>query len=307
MERPTELPDLDPGVRLLETDVRGALHALVVDQVLQRRDERDDGTPPGGGDARSGGEQTRSGAGRALWADAGGRARTRAIADVAPDRRVLRRISVARGFTAYQHYAIVEALAERALGAAGGDAAADRESVALLVAPAIDAPYRDDGLRGEEGRAMLVRALATLAGVARTLAVPVLVTRTADDELAAPVANAARSTIACERTPMGPRFATDEFETLVYPAGDGLVQTTLAFWQRVLERRRPDGALGDAGAATAAGASEAPPSAPLRSEPAATGQPAIVRGEPVATPTASDPTRPGRQRSRTEVLARGPN
>jgi hypothetical protein len=38
---------------------------------------------------------------------------------------------------------------------------------------------------------------------------------------------------------VGPRFAGDEFETLVYPLDGGLVQTTLAFWKRVLVERHP--------------------------------------------------------------------
>lgn len=272
-----ELPDLEPAIQLLETDVRGALPALVVDQVL--------------GDGAAVRSERSTAARRALWADANGHARTRAIADVAPNRRVLRRISVARGFTAYQHYAIVEALAERALEDGSSDPA-------LLVAPAIDAPYRDDGLRGDEGESMLVRALARLAGVARRLEIPVLVTRTRDDELTAPVENAADETIHCERTPMGPRFASEDFETLVYPAGDGLVQTTLAFWQRVLERRAPDRIADDAGAATVGGdggtrtagddvattpASEpAGTGQPVAAQPSAVERPAIVRGEPVA-------------------------
>lgn len=276
-----ELPDLDAGLQLLATDVRCALPALVVDHVLRA-------------------------SGRALWTDANGHARTRAVADVAPDRRVLRRIEVARGFTAYQHYAIVDALAERALdavsdaasgttddaaaGAAGDtadDVAGGGRDISLLVAPAIDAPYRDDGLRGDEGREMLARALARLAGVARRLDVPVLVTRTRNDEFAAPVANAADETIRCERTPMGPRFATDEFETLVYPAGDGLVQTTLAFWRRVLERRCPDGALGGAGTAAESG-DDATPAGAGRG---ATGQSALVREDPIV-PNGGAPTAP---------------
>ena len=37
---------------------------------------------------------------------------------------------------------------------------------------------------------------------------------------------------------MGPRFVGDEFETLVYPVGDGsYYQTTFAYWREILATR----------------------------------------------------------------------
>ncbi|WP_248516320.1 hypothetical protein [Salinarchaeum laminariae] len=207
-----ELPDLEPGIQLLDADASGALPALVVDQVLR------DGQ-------------------RALWIDAGREARTRRLADVAPSQRVLERIDVGRGFTAFQHYALVDVITSQARRLAAED------ELGVIVAPALDARYREDNLRGDEGERMLVRAVARLAGVAREVDVPVLVTRARDDALSAPIANAAADTLRCEQTAMGPRFVTDEFETLVYPVEDGLVQTTLAYWRRILEARAPEGAL----------------------------------------------------------------
>jgi hypothetical protein len=38
---------------------------------------------------------------------------------------------------------------------------------------------------------------------------------------------------------MGPRFEGDEFETLVYELDGDWVQTTIAFWQEVLQAREP--------------------------------------------------------------------
>lgn len=200
-----ELPALEPGIQLLEADGKptGALHSLVLDHVL-----------------RTGG--------RACWVDAKGHATTQPLARLAPDERILDRIDVARGFTAFQHCSLLRAAATR-----------DPAGTALLVAPAVDAMYRADDLQHDEGTAMLVRGLATLAGLARDAGLPVLVTRTAADAFAAPVANAAVDTIRFERTAMGPRFTGDDFETLVYPAGRGFVQTTFAFWQRVLAARAP--------------------------------------------------------------------
>ena len=69
--------------------------------------------------------------------------------------------------------------------------------------------------------------------------IPVLVTRTATTGLGEPVANAAADVITCERTKFGPRFAAEDFETLVYPVGEGYVQTTLAYWKHILDARQP--------------------------------------------------------------------
>lgn len=200
-----ELPALAPGLQLLETEgsATGALHSLVLDHLLQS-------------------------GGRACWMDAEGNATTQPLARLAPDERVLDRIDVARAFTAFQHSSLVRTAAAR-----------DPDGIALLVAPAVDARYRADDLQHGEGTTMLVRTLAALAGVARDAGLPVLVTRTAADDFAGPVATAARDTIRFERTAMGPRFTGDDFETLVYPADRGVAQTTFAFWQRVLAARAP--------------------------------------------------------------------
>lgn len=200
-----ELPGLDPGIRLLETDDRatGPLHTLVVDHVARHP-------------------------GPAYWVDTHGHAQTQPLAQLAPDTRLLDRIHIARGFTPFQHYALVDTLA----------ATVDADT-SLIVLPALDGMYRDDALREEMRREMLVRVLATLAGVAREYDLPVMVTRTRCDDDTAPIAAAAGETIRCEQTRLGPRFVADAFETLVYPVGGGQVQTTLAFWEEVLRARQP--------------------------------------------------------------------
>lgn len=200
-----ELPTLEPGIQLLETegDSRGPLHALVADHLLLN-------------------------GGRAYWVDANGHATSRPIGQLVPDRRLLERIRVARGFTAVQHHALVDAAVERV-----GD------ETSLLVLPALDGPYRSDDLRREYRKRLFVHSIATVAAVARAHELPVLVTRTRDNSVSEPLENAARDVLVCERTRFGPRFVADEFETLVYPTGDGWLQTTLSFWRRVLEARKP--------------------------------------------------------------------
>jgi hypothetical protein len=199
-----ELPELDPGVTLLETDgARSApLQTLAVDRLLLA-------------------------GGRAVWVGTGQHCPTASLVDVAPDRRVLERIDLARGFTAYQHLALVDHLHEQV-----------DDDTAVVVVPAVDARYRED-VQGGKGRELLARALAGLARVSREHDVPVLCTRTAADEFAEPAAVAAASTLAVRETPMGPRFVGDEFETLVYPLEGDWVQTTIAFWREVLTARRP--------------------------------------------------------------------
>lgn len=204
IHRVPELPPIDAGLHLLESDRdRGPLQALVLDRVLTDR-------------------------GPAYWIDAHGHATTRPLARLAPDPRVLDRIHVARGFTGFQHYAIVETLIDVATS-----------DIAVVVCPALDGTYRDDDLRDDERRAMLVRVLAMLSGLARKYDLPVLLTRTRADALSEPVANAADDVIECEQTRMGPRFLSEGFETLVYPLENGHVQTTLAFWERILDARQP--------------------------------------------------------------------
>ncbi|MGM0399316.1 MAG: hypothetical protein ACQEQY_10035 [Halobacteriota archaeon] len=200
-----ELPRLSPGVWLLETADRdlASLHTLVVDHLLL-----EDGT--------------------AVWIDARGRGRSQLLREIAPAPRVLDRIQIARGFTAFQHAALVETAADVVDDGTG-----------LLVAPAVDSMYRDDDVRGVDPRELLLRTLARLARFAREYEIPVILTRTGTDRLGTPVATVAEHTVDVERTRFGPRFQSDAFETLVYPAGRGSVQTTLAFWRRVLAARQP--------------------------------------------------------------------
>ncbi len=200
-----ELPSLESGLTLIDADgdPRLPLQTLLVDHVLLEH-------------------------GRGTWLGTGRYCTTDTLVQVAPDRRVLERIDVARGFTPYQHTALINQL-ERHIGA----------ETAVVVLPAIDQPYRGDDVQGSDGKDMLVRALARVAARAREFDIPILCTRSEADAFSEPVATAANSTIRVRETPMGPRFVGDEFETLVYELEDGWVQTTIAFWQEVLEARQP--------------------------------------------------------------------
>ncbi|MEF8881110.1 MAG: hypothetical protein V5A34_01120 [Halapricum sp.] len=223
------LPSLDEGITLLDVaDGRGvqSLQSLVLDHVL-----RHDGP--------------------AFWIDANGHATTTTLARIAPSQRLLDRIHVARGFTAYQHYGAVCDLptaVNQSIQQSTTDGETPRRqrpnsvdessphTPSLVVAPAVDAQYRGDDMLGEgHAKTLQARTLARLATYAEGYDVPVLVTRSAVDEFTAPVATAADQHLECEQTRMGPRFVGDEFETLVYPIDSGAYyQTTFDYWRQVL-------------------------------------------------------------------------
>ena len=221
-ERIPELPTLEPGLQLLRTDddeppVR-PLQSLVVDTLLLG-----------------------SSGGTAVWIDALDHARTDTLTTLAPSSQILDRIHLARGFTAYQHAAIVERLFEalQSPTAHTSDQQITPDEVSVIVCPAVDALYRADDVGSETARELLYRVLARLQTLARQLEVPVLASQWQRDSLSEPFANAADGTITCRRTDHGLRFETPDTETLVYPLDDGSVQTTLAYWVEILDARRP--------------------------------------------------------------------
>jgi len=226
------LPTLEDGITLLDIDGgRGVpvLQALVLDHLLFHD-------------------------GPAFWVDANGHATTTTLARIAPSQRILDRIHVARGFTAYQHYGAVcdlpaavnhsiqQSTTETDTSGRQRPDHNDESSPhtpSLIVAPAVDAQYRADDTLGEvHAETLQARTLARLATYAEGYDVPVLVTRSTVDEFTAPVATAADHRLKCEQTQMGPRFVGDEFETLVYPVDDGAYyQTTFAYWRQLLGAR----------------------------------------------------------------------
>lgn len=197
------LPTLGNDQYLLATDdtATGPLQALVLDHLLLN-----DGT--------------------AYWIDAAGHARTDTLARLAPSTRVLNRVQVARGFTAYQHTALFDRVTDLITS-----------ETPLVVAPAVDVLYRDDDSRGVDAAQLLHSAISTLAARCCEADTPLVLTCHQRDALTAPVARHVDEILRCETTRFGPRFVGDGFETLVYPLDDGTVQTTLAFWRHVVEQR----------------------------------------------------------------------
>jgi hypothetical protein len=154
-----ELPSLDSGLTLLaaDNDPRYPLQTLMVDHLLLE-------------------------SGSAVWVGTGRYCTTDTLVEVAPDRRVLDRVDVARGFTPYQHTALVRQL----------EAHVD-DDTEVIVLPDVDAQYGGDDLQGNDGRQMLVRVLARLAAVAREHDIPILCTRSRADQFSEPIEAAAAS------------------------------------------------------------------------------------------------------------------
>jgi len=226
------LPSLNDGITLLDVDgSRGVpiLQSLVLDHLLLH-----DGT--------------------AFWVDANGHAATTTLAQIAPSQRLLNRIHVTRGFTAYQHYGAVcdlptavnrsiqETSSEVGLQSRQPQGHSDDTSPqlpSLIVAPAVDAQYHADDTLGEaHAETLQARTLARLTTYADGYDVPVLVTRSERDAFTEPIETAADHHLECEQTRMGPRIVGEDFETLIYPVDDGAYyQTTFAYWRQLLEAR----------------------------------------------------------------------
>jgi hypothetical protein len=207
--RPTaDLPDLTPGITLVDVnDDLGVtpVQALLLDRVL-------------------------SSDGPAFWVDGANRANTTRLRELAPADRVLNRIEVARGFTAHQHTSLLDRLAGRL---------ATQEPPSAVVATGLDGMYRDANIGSELANQMFIRAIASVARVARVHDVPVIVTRCREDDFSQPLRRAATTHLQCRETAFGPRFedTSGDTETLVYHTEDSWMQTTLAYWREVLEHR----------------------------------------------------------------------
>jgi hypothetical protein len=200
-----EFPTLSTGITVLETEDRaaGAFHSLVLDHLLLSE-------------------------GTAVWVDARNNAVTTHLSKLASSRRTLRRISVARGFTPFQHYSIVEDLARELTS-----------QTQLVALPALDWFYAQDELHVGEGTAMLESVMDHIETLVDQYDVSVLMSLTGGLGLDSLVLDRADERLKCELTEFGPRFSGDEFETLVFECGENWIQTTLAFWARVLQARHP--------------------------------------------------------------------
>jgi len=216
------LPELDSGLTLLETSHphSTALHQLALDTVQQV-----DGV--------------------AYWVDARNTSSSYTLHEVAPHRRLLQRIRLARGFTAYQHFMLIRRVVNRASARTG-----------CIVVPDLASLYRDDDVPDYEATAMLDAVLAALSEVADVYDIPVLVTDAAGDGLTEQVTSEVATSYECEQTGMGHRFVGEDYETTVYWE-DGYWQTTIPYWVDLLgvaEEQADTAGIGPITPATVGGA-----------------------------------------------------
>ncbi|MFB6309591.1 MAG: hypothetical protein ABEH64_00275 [Salinirussus sp.] len=197
------LPTLEPGLTHLDSPGprSTALHRVVVEECLERD-------------------------GLVYWLDARNVAASYALYELAPHRRALDGIRVARAFTAYQHHT----LARRLVRAVDG-------RTALVVAPNLASLYRDDDVPDYESEDLYAATATLLAGLGDTHDVPVLVTTDASGAALPPAIGDDAAEWSCERTQMGLRYAGAGGETQVY-VKDGFWQTTIPYWVELFGRTR---------------------------------------------------------------------
>lgn len=191
------VPDLAPGVTVLWAPPRSTAPHQVALSALHDRD------------------------GTARWLDARDTASTPLLSELATP-RTLRRLAVARAWTAYQHHELVRRLP--------GEVDARTE---LVVLPAVASLYEDDDIPSPEDRLYLRSTLGILGELARVADLAVLVSTARDAPFVPLVEACADHEIAVERTPLGHRFVAEGFETTVY-WGEGFWQTTIPYWVDLL-------------------------------------------------------------------------
>jgi hypothetical protein len=191
-----DVPDLEPGLTLLDTPhpKSTATHHVALD-TMQRVD------------------------GKGYWVDAGNVCSTYALHDLAPHRRLLRRIKVARAFTGYQHHELVREVVNMVTPRTGA-----------LIIPNTAMCYRDPDVPDHEALPMLESALAALEQVCETYDIVALLTDPGrSDTYQELLADACEAEYESEQTAQGYRFEGEDFETTVYWS-DGYWQTTIPYW-----------------------------------------------------------------------------
>jgi len=198
MTEPIDVPTLGPGLTLLRPPGprSTAIHRLALATLADS-------------------------SGVAYWVDARNAASTYTLYSLVDSPRRLRRLRVARAFTAYQHHALGRRAVERVDGRTG-----------LLVAPNVASLYRDEDVPRYQRERLLDSTVRTFAALAEAREIPTLLSVPADRD-PGPVADHADCEIRCERTDLGYRFEGPGVETTVY-WDEGYWQTTIPYWVDLL-------------------------------------------------------------------------
>ena len=197
------VPDLEPGVTLLTTPKHrsAALQQLVVSHSL-------DG-------------QTR----QAWWIDSANSFTTHSLLELAPSKRVLEHLQISRAFTGYQQASLVQETVQRTT-----------PLTELVVASNMPHFYRDREVPELTAERLLEATTSLLAELSRACSLPVLVTTysAVDDQSTEMVRDVANRELHARTTSQGIHYEGDGFKTEVYWVGEGLMQTTIPYWVRLL-------------------------------------------------------------------------
>jgi len=190
------LPKLDHGLTLLRLPSARStgLHRLVINEMHER-----DGV--------------------VFWIDARNEAVPFVLYELAPYRRFLDSVRVARAFTAYQHHTLARQLVQQTT-----------ERTAMIVAPNVGSLYEDDDVPEHERWGLFEAALSIFEELGSVYEIPVIVTNeVATAETTQKVITAASQKVDVERTRMGLHYSGDVDETKIY-VKDGFWQTTIPYW-----------------------------------------------------------------------------
>lgn len=146
--------------------------------------------------------------GQVLWVDARDTASSYALYDLAPSSDVLAGITIARAWTAHQHYTLVSQLVTEV-----------SPRTRLLVLPNVCSLYRDDDLTETMADRLLESTLGTIAELAASASLPIVISTRPDERAAIePFVDTVREPASFASHARGPH--------------DDWIQTTIPEWAR---------------------------------------------------------------------------
>lgn len=158
-------------------------------------------------------------AGKAVWIDSGNNCSTYALRSAGTE-DLMRRVEIARCFTPYQHFSIIEQL----------DQFVD-ESTEILVVPEVSLLYEDGQLNEYEAEELFQEMWEELRKLVEKKQLKLLVS--VQGVFSYLVEGNADNRIKINETSQGAKYRSNGFETLVYRRGN-YIQTTVPYWRHRL-------------------------------------------------------------------------
>ena len=159
-------------------------------------------------------------AGKAVWIDSGNNCSTYALRSAGTE-DLMRRVEIARCFTPYQHFQMIERVEEFI-----------DENVELLVVPEISLLYEDGPFDEYEAEELFQEMWENLLETVEEYDLKLLVS--VNGVFSYLIEGSADNTVNVEETSQGAQYRSNRYRTLVYHRGN-YVQTTVPYW-----RHRPE-------------------------------------------------------------------